>query len=151
MHRMLPATLILAGSCALNRTVSSEDEALAVEVLAVRNVTGQYPFGVLHLDSVFAHPDQAPPAMTGQLRPASRHRALADFIRKDMLRTSRDTLRVRASEPRISGRVATISVTIDGRSAAGHPRNRFHETVAFVLYHDGSRWIVRERTQLGIS
>jgi len=151
MHRMLPAMLVIAGSCALNRAASSEDAALAVEVVAVRSVTGQYALGVLHLDSVFAHPDQAPPAMTGQLRPTSRHRALADSIRKDIVRTSRDTLRVRASEPRISGRVATISVTIDGRLVAGHPRNGFYETVALVLYYDGSRWIVRKRTQLGIS
>ena len=65
------------------------------------------------------------------------------------VRGGADTLRVRASEPEIRSDTATISVTVDGRMG-GRDRH-FYETVAVVLHREELRWVVRTRTQLGVS
>ncbi len=147
---VLGGAMLTAAACAHGRAPIVEDPALTIELIAVRSVLGPYRFGVVIVEPTFAHPDQAPPAMTQQVRPAIRQRALADSLQLSVSPGRRDTFHVRASEPRIRGREATISVTVS-RDARRGRRDRFYETVAFVLEHTGSRWIVRERTQLGIT
>jgi hypothetical protein len=87
--------------------------------------------------------------MTTQIRPGPRQLILTDSIQSLQFRGGPDTLRVRASEPVLQGDSTTISVTIDGRSAGSW--RRFYETVRFVLRRDGARWVIRSRTQLGIT
>jgi hypothetical protein len=153
-HRRMPRVLLgifLIGEAGCFRAaVSPSNPALEVEVVATRNVLRSYHPAVLSVDSVYAQAGHAPPSMTDGVRPARRQRAFNDSLRRDVERIGGDTLRVRASEPMIKGRTATISVTIDGTLGGGRP-GRFYETVTFVLDHDGKQWIVRKRNQLGIS
>jgi hypothetical protein len=153
-HRRMPRVLLgifLIGEAGCFRAaVSSSNPALEVELVATRNALSSYHPAVLSVDSVYAQAGHAPPLMTDRGRPARRQRAFNDSLRRDVERVGGDTLRVRASEPMIKGRTATISVTIDGTLAGGRP-GAFYETVTFVLDHDGKQWIVRERKQLGIS
>ncbi|HSQ03931.1 MAG TPA: hypothetical protein VLN59_07850 [Burkholderiales bacterium] len=88
--------------------------------------------------------------MTARVRPAQRHRSVIDSLNSLAMRGGTDTLRVRASDPQIRGETATISVTVDGRVSASSKRH-FYETVAFVLRRDGTRWVIRSRTQIGVS
>lgn len=128
-----------------------QSPASTIELIAVRGLLAPYRPGLLTIDSIFAHPDQAPPGMTTSIRPAPRQQLLIESLQSLVTRGGHDTLRVRASEPHIRGRTATISVTVDGRLATGRDRSRFYETVAFVLERDGARWLIRSRTQLGVS
>jgi hypothetical protein len=139
--------LVVTG-CVLHGRSGSANDALEVEVLAIRSMLGAREETVA-VDTLFAQPGQAPPAMTTVRRPARRHRALLDSIAGQRSASTRDPLRVRASAPSFDGATATISVTVDGPGA--RPGRRFYETVLFVLRRDGGRWVVHERTQLGIS
>ena len=130
---------------------SAQGPASTVELAAIRAALVSYRPGRLTIDSVFARPDQAPPAMTLRIRPASRQRTLVDSTQSLQVRGRTDTLRVRASEPLIRGDTATISVTVDGRLAEARPSKRFYETVQFVLVRGGVRWVIFTRTQLGVS
>jgi hypothetical protein len=88
--------------------------------------------------------------MTPRVRPAPRQRDLIDSLQSMTVRGGADTLRVRASDPRIRGEIATISVTVDGRVGGDRDRH-FYETIAFVLHREELRWVVRRRVQLGVS
>lgn len=143
--------IALAGSVRASTSPAvARGARLAVELGAIRSVLVSYRPAVLTLDPQYARPGQAPPGMTGRLRPAARQRALSDSLRRDVVAGGGDTLRVRASEPVLEGSTATISVTVDGRLAGGH-HGAFYETVVFEFAHDGTAWIIRRRTQLGIS
>ena len=150
MRRLMLAIFLVGEANCVRAAVRPSNPALEIELLAARDVLRSYHPAVLTIDSVYAQADQAPPGMTTRVRPSGRQRAFNDLLRRDIKRLGGDTLRVRASEPVINGRSATISVTIDGTLARGRSRS-FYETVSFVLHHDGKQWIVRERNQLGIS
>ena len=129
-----------------------EEAALKVEVVAIRDMLGaRHSDRTLVVDTLFAQPGQAPPAMTLVRRPAARHRALVDSIDRPRMTTGRDTLYVRASAPRFDESAATISVTVSGRQQGEGRRGNFYETVRFALRRDGTRWVVVQREQLGIS
>jgi len=148
--RVLLGICLIGEAGCFRAAVSPSDPALEVELVATRSVLRSYHPAALSVDSVYAQPGHAPPMMTDRVRPAGRQRAFNDSLRRDVERVGGDTLRVRASEPMVKGRTATISVTIDGTLAGRRP-GAYYETVSFVLEHDGKQWIVRERSQLGIS
>jgi hypothetical protein len=150
MPRILLGILLIGEAGCFRAAVSPSNPALEVELVATRTILRSYNPAVLRVDSVYAQAGHAPPSMTDGVRPAGRQRALNDLLQRDIERVGGDTLRVRASEPMINGRTATISVTIDGTLARGRP-GAFYETVSFVLAHDGEQWTVRERNQLGIT
>lgn len=127
------------------------DNAFAVELAAARDLLSRYRPAALTLDSLFARADEAPPSMTHDVRPAARQRVLTDSLRALLVPSGRDSLVIRASQPRISGTEASISITVSGRLANGHPRGSFYETVTFTLRRDGQRWRVADRRQLGVS
>lgn len=142
---------LLSVGCAFQGSSGAADAALEVEVVAIRDMLGARHFDrTLAVDTLFAEPGQAPPAMTLVRRPAVRHRALVDSVDRPRATTGLDTLHVRASAPRFDGSEATISVTVSGRQGGDRKRN-FYETIRFVLRRDGARWVVQQRQQLGIS
>ncbi len=147
----IAAVLVSAGACAARSSNADGDSSLEVELAAVRSLLGAYSPGSLTVDSIYARSGEAPPSLTAETRPSDRHHALSDSVRLGVANGGGDTLRVRASAPDIRGRSAAISVTVDGRLANSHRRGGFYETVAFVLEKDGSRWVIRERKQLGVS
>ena len=151
LRSLIYLVALAAAACSPRNSSTSEDELLAVEVAAARDLTGRYRPGSLTVDSAFAAPGQAPPAMTQVVRPAGRHRALVDAVQSDVAPTSLDTLQLRLSEPQITPLGATVFVTIGGRLQIGHSRGGFYETVRIVLRRDGQRWVIRDRDQLGIS
>lgn len=137
-------------SACLGSQRAAPDPDLEVEIVAIRDVLGRYRPAVLTVDDEYVEEGHAPPPGSGQRRPAKRHQALSDSLRRDATNPRGDTLRIRASVPQLRGQSASVHVTVDGRLPGGH-RPAFYETVAIVLERVGSRWIVRERTQLGIS
>jgi hypothetical protein len=125
-----------------------EGSSLAVEVAAMRSALTSYRVRSLSVDSAYARPDQAPPAMTKNLRPMSRQRALSDSLRpRSSDNVSGDDVRISASRPVLESDRATISVTVHVRTTRGPS----YETVSFVLRRRGTGWAVQQRTQLGIS
>jgi hypothetical protein len=143
--------LMLAGAVALIPGAPNRQRPESmVEMVAIRALLASYTPGRVIIDSLFAVADQAPPAMTTRARPPARQRLLVDSLVTLQVRGGLDTLHVRASEPQIRGDSATICVTVDSRSVGGG-KYRSYETVAFVLQRDGSRWLIRGRTQLGVS
>lgn len=149
--RTRAAIAFSVGALAPSHDTSRQSPTSTIELTAVRAALGSRRPGLIIVDSVFARPDQAPPAMTAQIRPGPRQRMLTDSIQSLQVRGGPDTLRVRASEPVLRGDSATISVTIDGRSPGRRITRSFYETVRFVLSRDGARWVIRSRTQLGIT
>ena len=141
---------VAAGAACLRPPHPAGDAELQVEIIAIRDVLRQYSPALLTIDRGYAEAGHAPPPATGQLRPAERHRALVNTLRGGTLNPRGDSLRVRVSAPQVRGKTATSDVTVDGRLAGGHP-GAFYETVALVLERAGERWVVRKRTQLGIS
>lgn len=151
MKLLLVAMLAImpTSGCSRSREIDA-DPALEVEIVAIRNVLSQYRPSIVTVDQGYVQPGHAPPSGTGQRRPAQRQQTLADSIKQDATDPRGDTLRIRASVPEVRGQTATIHVTVDGRLAGGHP-GAFYETVSLALERIGSRWVVRKRTQLGIS
>lgn len=146
----LRAVVLLAASSASRADAQSARDTLAVETLAVRAMVGKFVVAAATVDSLFAQPDQAPPAMTGVSRPAARQRALAEAAREARRDAKGDSLRVRVSNPSFRGDVARISITVDQFSVRARRRGAY-ETVVFTIARMGDRWVVRERVQLGIS
>lgn len=128
--------------------VAQQSATSSMEMTAARSTLSPYRATHVVVDSLFAMPGQAPPAMTARARPAARQRHMADALRPQPASGAADTLRIRASDPQIRGRTATVTVTVDGRASGGRP---FYETVAYEFEYDGTRWQLRSRTQLGIS
>lgn len=128
----------------------NSDADLQVELVAIGDVVHRFGPALLTLDREYAAAGHAPPPGTGLQRPAERHHALLNSLSQHESVPRGDSLRVRASAPQIRGETAIIHVTVDGRLAGGRA-GAFYETVAFVLERTGDRWVVRRRTQLGIS
>ena len=152
LPRLYARRLLLAAVVVFPSTTAvavHQDPKSTIELAAIRAVLASYRPGHLTIDSLFALPDQAPPGMTSRVRPGPRQRSLIDSLQPMTVRGGADTLRVRASEPEIRSDTATISVSVDGRMG-GRDRH-FYETVAFVLHREELRWVVRTRTQLGVS
>jgi hypothetical protein len=147
---LLVSLWLTAQAACFRSALSPSADPFDVELTAMQDVLSLYRPMLFSVDSMFAQADQAPPAPTGRARPAARHRTLNDSLQSAVARVGGDSLRIRASEPSISGRRANISVTIDGRLARSGAR-RFYQTMALMLERDGNRWVVRERRELGIS
>lgn len=137
----------------------AQSDTLAVERIAIEDLVRHHVGGgrVIALDARFATPGQAPPSMTTVLRPQARQRELQSVIGHLSNAASAadaansDTLHVRASEP-IFGRMgARVSVTVGHRGIPGRRRGAFYETVEYILRRDSGRWVIHQRTQLGIS
>lgn len=128
---------------------ASDDFAeLQAEVTAARDVLGSYPGQRVIVDSLFAIAEQAPGAASGEVRPHTRSRALADSL-ADSRRTAPFVV-LRLSKPRITGDVANVSVTVDFPDAR-EPGGWGYETVDYKLERRGATWRVRTRVQLGIT
>ena len=151
MTRVRYFWLLFAIAAVLPRSAGAQDDTLAVEVAAIRELLSPYAHGrVIVLDPRFASPRDAPPRMTQVERPFARQRALQDSISSLGERDSRDTLHVYASVAVFHDSSATISVTVRHCGRAER-RLVFYETVEYALRHDTGRWIVSRRSRLGIS
>lgn len=128
--------------------VAQNSVSSALEIDATRRSLSTYRAAFIEVDSLFAVPSQAPPALTARARPHARQGLLAQLIQSSRVTGAVDTIRIRASDPEIRGRTATISVTVGGTARGGR---RFYETVAYVFEFDGTRWQLRSRVQLGVS
>jgi hypothetical protein len=143
--------LLFAIGCLLPGSATAQDDTLAVEALAIRDLLGAHPHGgVIALDVRFAAAGQAPPGMTGMQRPLARQRALEIAIALLGDSATTDTVHVQASAPLLQGDTATISVTVSWRGSPERRRS-FYETVAYVLRRQPGRWVVHRKSQLGIS
>jgi hypothetical protein len=138
-------------------TDTRPDRALEIETVAIGSMlrqsglVGSANGWIVVIDSAFAHAGHAPGGATGTIRAARRHDALVKSVVMDQP-TSGDTLRVRASDPTISGDSATISVTIGYRRQHPERRRRAgYQTDEIGLRRTQNGWVVTRRTNLGIT
>jgi hypothetical protein len=145
---LLAATSVFRGEPSI-APAQSADPALAVEVAAARAMLAGYHPRFLGVDPRFARAGEAPPAPTGELRPAARNRALTDSLSTLVVPSGTDSLVIQASVPSISRTDASISMTVSGRS--GGSRGVYYETIALTLRRERQSWRVVGRRQLGIT
>lgn len=143
--------LLFAIGCILPERVIAQDDTLAVEVVAMRDLLSAHSNGgVIALDIHFAAAGQAPPSTTAVQRPLIRQRALQAALAAPSDSATTDTVHVLASAPIFHGDTATISVTVSRRRSAERRLN-FYETVEYMLRRQPGRWVVHRKNQLGIS
>ena len=118
------------------------------ELVVARDILRTYARHRVLVDSMFAIPEQAPGTPSREMRPHRRTRALSDSI-ADNRELARAVV-LRLSKPRISGKAARITVTVDFPDKR-QPGRRGYETVDYTLDSRGESWQVRTRVQLGIT
>ena len=118
------------------------------ELVVARDILRSYARHRVLVDSMFAIPEQAPGSASSEMRPHTRTQALSDSV-ADNPGLARAVV-LRLSKPRISGRVARITVTVDFPDER-QPGRRGYETVDYTLDSRGESWQVRARVQLGIT
>ena len=151
--RLAYAALLGISSITTHAAVAqpTTDPALGIELAAARDFLSRFRPRSLTIDSVLVAANEAPPSLTRDRRPGTRHRLLADSLTRFQVAGGSDSLMLRASAPLISRTGATISMTLSGRLGAGHPRGGFYETIVFTLRRTDNGWVVTQRSQLGIS
>ncbi len=145
-----PLILALALACIPACNASVQDDTLAVELMAIKDLVSAHAGGrVIVLNTHFVTPGQAPPAITTTPRPTTRQGELESAISLVSASAITDTLYVEASAPVFQGSAATVSVTVRHREKAA--RTGFYETVEYFVGREFGRWSIQRRTQLGIS
>lgn len=151
--RRVLATVLLAsgplGAAVQPAPAVPEAAVLQIEIAAARDLLRGHAGYRVIVDARFAEPEQAPPALTKELRTAARTAALADSLARGRP-VHGATAIVRLSRPRLRGDTADVSATVDFPSAHA-PGRRGYETVRYRLERGPGGWRVRQRTQLGIS
>lgn len=126
-------------------------DSIAVEVVAARHLLARHPFREVSLDSGFAMPGHAPGVPTAALRPARRHRALADSLALDSdHRAQIGIARITLSAPQFAGDSAMLTVTVS-YDTGRRPRGGFYETELVTLRRARGTWYVQRSSQLGIT